>query len=65
LAKEQARGLYSFDGQELSAELGELYERVPGVEGKHVIEAMKLSRSIMEISDALVDLGVRSQLRMS
>jgi hypothetical protein len=49
----------------LSAELGELYERVAGVEGKHVIEAMKVSRSIMEISDALVDLGVRSQLRMS
>jgi hypothetical protein len=29
-----------------------------GVESEHATEAMQLSRSVMEISDALVDLGM-------
>jgi hypothetical protein len=29
-----------------------------GVESEHATEAMQLSRSVMEISDALIDLGV-------
>jgi hypothetical protein len=48
----------SFVRRDLLAELEELHERVVGVESKCVTEAVKLSRSIMEISDALVDLGV-------
>jgi hypothetical protein len=58
LAKEQGRGLYSFDGRDLSAEMGKLRDCVAGVEEEHVVEAVQLSRSVMEISDALVDLGV-------
>jgi hypothetical protein len=58
LAEEQAWGLYSFDGQDLSAELEEFYERVAGVEGERATEAMKLLQSVMEISNALVNLGV-------
>jgi hypothetical protein len=58
LAEEQAHGLYSFDGSDLSMELEELRGRVAEVESKCVIEVVQLSRSVMEISDALVDLGV-------
>jgi hypothetical protein len=39
-------------------ELEELHERVVGVGNERATEAMQLSRSVMEISDALVDLGV-------
>jgi hypothetical protein len=39
-------------------ELEELRERMAGVENEFATEAMQLSRSVMEISDALVDLGV-------
>jgi hypothetical protein len=53
-----AQGLYSFDERGLSVELEELREHVAGVEGECTTEAVKLSRSVMEISDALVDLGV-------
>jgi hypothetical protein len=58
LAEEPARCLYSFDGRGLSAELEELCECVAGVENERAAEAVQLSRSIMEISDALVDLGM-------
>jgi hypothetical protein len=58
LAEELAHDLYSFDGRDLSVELEELHERVAGVESERVAEAMQLSWSVMEISDALVDLGV-------
>jgi hypothetical protein len=51
-------GLYSFDGRDLLVELEELHEYVAGVENKRAAKAMQLSRSVMEISDALVDLGV-------
>jgi hypothetical protein len=39
-------------------ELEELRERMAGVENEFATEAMQLSWSVMEISDALVDLGV-------
>jgi hypothetical protein len=42
----------------LSAELEELHESVAGIEGDRSTEGMKLSWSVREISDALVDLGV-------
>jgi hypothetical protein len=58
LVEEQARGLYSFDGRDILTELEELHGRVAGVESKHVVKVMQLSRSVMEISNALVDLGV-------
>jgi hypothetical protein len=58
LAEEQDRGLYSFDGWDLSTELEELHDRVAGVEGECTDEDVKLSRLITEISDALVDMGV-------
>jgi hypothetical protein len=58
LAEEQAWGLHSFDGRDLSVELEELRECMAGVENECTAEAVQLSRSVMEISDALVDLGV-------
>jgi hypothetical protein len=74
LAEEYAHGLYSFNGRDLLVELEELHGQVPRVESERVTEAVQLSQSVMEISDALVDLGVfhireslhnRGQLRMS
>jgi hypothetical protein len=58
LAEEQAWGLHSFDGRDLSVELEELCECMAGVENECAAEAVQLSQSVMEISDALVDLGV-------
>jgi hypothetical protein len=46
-------GPNSFDEWDMSVELEELHERVAGIEGEHATEAMKLSRSVREISDAL------------
>jgi hypothetical protein len=40
------------------SELGKLHERVAKVEEDHVVEARHLSRSTMEISNALVDQNV-------
>jgi hypothetical protein len=74
LVEEQAHGLYSCDGRDLSTELEELHEHVAGVESECATESMQLSQSVMEISEALVDLGVfpirdiprvQSWLRMS
>jgi hypothetical protein len=39
-------------------ELAELNEHMAEVESKRTVEAMQLSRSVMEISDVLVGLGV-------
>jgi hypothetical protein len=39
-------------------ELEKLHERVDGVEDERVTEAVQLSWSVMEISNALVNLGV-------
>jgi hypothetical protein len=58
LAEEQAWGLFSFDGRYLSVELEELHEHVAGFENEHATEVVQLSRLVMEISDALVDLGM-------
>jgi hypothetical protein len=58
LAEEQARGLYSFDGRDLSVELEELHGHVARLESERAAEAVQLSQSIMEISDALVNLGM-------
>jgi hypothetical protein len=58
LAEEQAWDLYSFDGRDLSVELEEICEHVAGVESERATEVVRLSRSVMEISDALVDLGM-------
>jgi hypothetical protein len=51
-------GLYSFNGRHLSAELEELRGRVVGIESECTTEAVQLSQSVMEIFDALVNLGV-------
>jgi hypothetical protein len=58
LVEEYALGLYSFHGRDLLVEMGELHERMAGVESECAAEAVQLSRSVMDISDALVDLGV-------
>jgi hypothetical protein len=55
LEEEQAHGLHSFDRRDL---LAELHELVAGVESERAAEAVTLSQSVMEISNALVDLGV-------
>jgi hypothetical protein len=58
LVVDQAWGLYSFDGRDLSTELEKLCEHMAEVEDKYTAAAVQLSRSVMEISDALVDLGM-------
>jgi hypothetical protein len=58
LTEEQARGHCSFDGRDLSVELEELRGHMAGVESERIAEAVQLSQLVMEISDALVDLGV-------
>jgi hypothetical protein len=55
LAEEQAWGLYSFNGRDL---LVELREHVVGIESDCATKVVQLSLSAVEISDALVDLGV-------
>jgi hypothetical protein len=57
LDEEQAQDFYSFDERDLSAELEELHGHVARVENERTAEALQLSRSVMEISNALVDLG--------
>jgi hypothetical protein len=58
LVEEQAWGLYPYDGRDLLVELEKLHERVDGVEDERVTEAVQLSWLVMEISNALVNLGV-------
>jgi hypothetical protein len=53
----EVRGLHSFDGRDLSVELKELHAWVVGVEDECVIEIGELSQMVMEISNALVNLG--------
>jgi hypothetical protein len=57
LDEEQAHDFYSFDERDLSAELEELHRHVARVENERTAEALQLSWSVMEISNALVDLG--------
>jgi hypothetical protein len=58
LVEEQARGLHSFDRRDLSVELEEVRACVVGIDDEHVIEAGELLWFVMEISNALVDLGM-------
>jgi hypothetical protein len=58
LAKDQAQGLYPFDRRDLSVGMEKLRQCMAGVKGECAAEATQLSRSVMKISDALVDLGV-------
>jgi hypothetical protein len=57
LEEMQAQGLHSFDRRDFPVELEELHERVAGVESELAAEAVPLSRSVMGIFDALVNLG--------
>jgi hypothetical protein len=56
LAEEQSHCLHSFNGRDLLVELEELHACVAGVEDECTIEAGKLSKLVVEISNALVDL---------
>jgi hypothetical protein len=58
LAEEQVHGLYSFDRRDLSKEMEELCEHMARVESEHAAEDVQLSQSVVEIFDALIDLGV-------
>jgi hypothetical protein len=58
LVEEHARGLYSFDGRDLSTELEEFRMRVAGVEDEHTTKASKMLTLVVGISNALVDLGM-------
>jgi hypothetical protein len=53
----EAHNLHSFDGRDLSAEQEELCVRVAGFEDECAAEAGKLSKLVVEISNALVNLG--------
>jgi uncharacterized protein with PhoU and TrkA domain len=44
--------------RDLLVEVEDLHECMVGVESERAAEAMQLSRSVMEISDALVDLAM-------
>jgi hypothetical protein len=48
LTEERARGLYSFNGRDLSVELEELHQHVVGVENKRAAEAVQLLWLVME-----------------
>jgi hypothetical protein len=54
---EHARGLHPFDGRDLSMELVEIRSCVDRIESERSAEARQLSQLVMEISNALVDLG--------
>jgi hypothetical protein len=59
LAEEQACGLHNFDGWDLSVVLEELRARVAGVEVEHTTKVRELSKLVVEISNALVNLEMR------
>jgi hypothetical protein len=50
--------LHSFDERGLLAGLEELHLRMAGIEDECATEAVRLSWLVMEIYDALIDLGV-------
>jgi hypothetical protein len=56
LAKEQARVLHPFEGQDLPTELEELRTRVSKVEDERATKAGKLSKLVLGISNALTNL---------
>jgi hypothetical protein len=57
LTEEQACGLHSYDGQDLSARLEELRVRMVGVKDERADEVVGLSRLVMGIAVGFVDLG--------
>jgi hypothetical protein len=61
LTVEQAHGLPSYGGQDLSTGLNELCACVARVKDERTAEAMGLSRLVMGILDALVNLGMASE----
>jgi hypothetical protein len=58
LVEDQARGLHSFNGQDMLVKQEELCARVAGVDDEHAAGARKLLMLIVGISNALVDLGM-------
>jgi hypothetical protein len=58
LAEEQACGLHSFDGWDLSVELEEHRTDVAGVKDEHTTEAGGFSMLVVEASNALFDLKI-------
>jgi hypothetical protein len=58
LTEEHVRGLHSFDKRDLSVELEEIRVRVVEVEDECATEAREMSQFILEISNALVDIGM-------
>jgi hypothetical protein len=58
LTKEQVCSMHPFDGQDLPAELEEAHACVDGITGEQAAEAGHLSQLVMEIYEALVDLGM-------
>jgi hypothetical protein len=56
--EERVHGLHSFDGRGLLAGLEEVRLCMARIEDERTTEAMRLSRLVMEISDALIDLWV-------
>jgi hypothetical protein len=58
LAEEEACGLHPFDGRDLSVELEDIHAHVDMIEGERAIKAGQLLQLVMEISNALVDLGM-------
>jgi hypothetical protein len=57
LVEEHARDIHCSDEQNLPVELEELSVCVVGVEDKRAVEAEKLSKLVVDISNSLVDLG--------
>jgi hypothetical protein len=58
LAEEHARGLHSFNGRDLLAELEVLHAHMVGLKDKCTTEAGKLSMLVKRISNALTNLGM-------
>jgi hypothetical protein len=56
LVEEQACGLHSFDGSDLSAELEELCMHVAAFDNERAVEAGELSTLVMEASNTVVGL---------
>jgi hypothetical protein len=58
LVEEQERDLYPHNGWDLSAELEGIHACVDRIEVERAIEAKQLSWLVVEISNALADLGM-------
>jgi hypothetical protein len=58
LVEEQACDLHPHNRRDLLAELEEIHARVDEIEGERAVEAGQLSQLVMEISNALADLGM-------